>query len=532
MSYMERPLVSRYDYAKPTAAQQVSAIERREKRAEERSLSEEKKAKEKAEAKAAAELAEKQASVRLDAIKKRIPRSERDAYVAAQESADKEGVPYMLMRDEPAPTDESGMVWATTSEPAQAGGIDTSDFDRAVSAFRQAGYNMDQAVAGAKESMKKQAGLMGSQAGERAELEESQSDSYDKEVRTMEALQAAHQQGMDRAEADIRAAEDELSSFKIDPNRAFKSTGSQVASALAIAAGAFAQGLSRGQIPNTALRIIEGAIERDIDAQRSEMQKRKDVLGNRNNIFAKMMNKYQNETIAKKMTISMGVIKAKMDLNALLTKHKGQAAQVNGQVLMDQLDAKLAENKVEIQKGIAGVYLNKAQMTSRVGGAAQKKSESVKLAMSVFAQIPSALMDFKKVSTIQGGVSAFMPFKMQQWFGGMTEAVTYENTRNFMAKGLTKAFDGGRPTEMDFKIFVQMFPAPDSDERLGEAQFRNIQSKLNIMIADAGRLEPGMIERAARAAGVKPGREASAAGAALSSKAEEENWGFIRRKGQ
>ena len=89
---------------------------------------------------------------------------------------------------------------------------------------------------------------------------------------------------------------------------------------------------------------------------------------------------------------------------------------------------------------------------------------------------------------------------------------------------LTKAFDGGRPTEKDFQIFVAMFPGAKAERELGLGKFDNIAGTLNAMVVDAGKLEKGMLTRAW--GNQELTAEQKAAGTALFKQAESEKWNF------
>lgn len=527
---MAIPLSKEYKAAKytPTAEEKMAAIEAIEKREAENQARKEKEAAKKQEKQKqdeAKKLRQKRAKLKLDAHSQGLRGKERDFYADNILKEEETGVPGALARPE-ATAQSSGLTFATTPEEATPQEEPMSDWDKARGQIYAGQRELDTAYTAQREAEKKLAEAKAGQLSEEDELADKQEREYGRQVKALEAMQKINRAKLDDYDKGTAELEEDYNNSKIDPNRAFSSTGSKVAAAIAIALGSFAQGMSRGQLPNSALQIIEGAIKNDIDAQKTEMQKKRDVLLNRNNIYARMMARFNNEEVAYKATMALAFKHAGMKMQGLLRKHKGANAQLVINAGLAKMDSKQKELHLGNRKLLAEITVKEAQFQARSGAAQTKRSESIKLAMNVMAQLPNALMDFKKVSAIQGGVSAVMPFKMQQWFGGMTEAVTYENTRNFMAKGLTKAFDGGRPTEMDFKIFVQMFPAPDSDDRLGEAQFRNIYSKLNIMIANAGGLQPGMLADAAMQAGVKPSSEASKAGIALKKRAKAEEWNF------
>jgi len=297
-----------------------------------------------------------------------------------------------------------------------------------------------------------------------------------------------------------------------------------VAAAIAIALGAFAQGMSRGKLPNSALQIIEGSIKRDIDAQKTEMQKNRDVLLNKNNIYARMMARFKNEEVAYQATMAMAYKHAGMKMTALLRKHKGEKAQLTINAGLAAMEAGKAKSLQRGQELKAEIAVKQAQFQARSGAAQTKRSESIKLAQKVLRILPRVAQQFGNLSAMEGAMDVVLPDWTQEMFAGMGDVVNYKDSRNLSAKMLTKAFDGGRPTEKDFAIFVAMFPGAKAERELGLGKFDNIAGTLNAMIVDAGRLEPGFLTKAW--GNQKLTAEQKAEGKALFDQAEAENWDF------
>lgn len=363
-------------------------------------------------------------------------------------------------------------------------------------------------------------------AAEKAGVQRQQASDYEREVRAFSALQETHRLAERQAKGEIEDAEEMYKRQKIDPRRAFKSVGSQVAAALAIAAGAFATGLSRGQVPNSALAIIDKAIERDIDAQKSEMQKSKDVLKNKHNVYAQMLSRFGREDTAHQMATLMGLKKAKMDLDTLLTKHKSQSAQVNGEVMSAAIKVKMGDVR---QKAMVGRH-NAIALTAKKGTGAGRRggpNDPITMAKSVLSRIPMLARQFGEISKAQGWGS-MMPRVLQDWIPGMAKASSYEDSRNLMAKEVVRAFDGGRPTEKDFQILAAMFPKAHAHKVVGQEKFENVMNNLNTMIGERGGLKRRMLEKAANMAGFEPGRASVSAGSAMYNLAEDENWATFR----
>lgn len=329
------------------------------------------------------------------------------------------------------------------------------------------------------------------------------SDTYQSKLDEYTSLQEDRRVATESAKRDMALAEQAMVEYKVDPNRAFSSVAQRVGSAIAIAVGAFAQGLSGGRIPNTAYQIIRDAIGRDIDAQKVELQKRKDVLRNKNNVFAQMMQEFKNEEEALLMTQKMGLTKAKMDLANLATKHKSQGAQQ----AIDALAAKLDEEAAEVGMKLAGFRTRLAiakdaagRRAGVVGGARDKTTRSLGIALDALRRAKDA---FTGVGPIEGAWGSFLKV-----LGGdsavaaaSTNDVTrYETLRTQLAHFYTNATNGARPTDKDFAIVLGLIPAAITNKGNAEQMFDTLEQTL-MRAQDEGALVPGMIEQMATAAG-------------------------------
>ena len=96
------------------------------------------------------------------------------------------------------------------------------------------------------------------------------------------AQDAAVKQHMD----EIDTINQDIRDFKVDQGRAFPDTTSKVAMVIATAMGSLAEGLSQGRLPNTALKLMNDAIDRDIRLQLSELDNMKDAVKNKHNVVA------------------------------------------------------------------------------------------------------------------------------------------------------------------------------------------------------------------------------------------------------
>ena len=82
------------------------------------------------------------------------------------------------------------------------------------------------------------------------------------------------QEQLNKAELALQDADENLKNAKIDPDRFYsgaKGIFRGVLATIGMAFGAYAQGISGGKIPNTAASIIENAINRDMEAQKANI---------------------------------------------------------------------------------------------------------------------------------------------------------------------------------------------------------------------------------------------------------------------
>ena len=88
-----------------------------------------------------------------------------------------------------------------------------------------------------------------------------------------EADQITRKAAADTARTTLDTARDQLTNTKIDVDAAYGGTSGRIFSAIAVAMGAFGASMTGG--PNYAMQIVDARINREIDAQKSEIEKKK-----------------------------------------------------------------------------------------------------------------------------------------------------------------------------------------------------------------------------------------------------------------
>lgn len=331
------------------------------------------------------------------------------------------------------------------------------------------------------------------QANEMARAQGEAREKYDREIREYEALQERQQLALDKTEQEMRMAEQELKDGTIDPNRAYGGVGGRVAAAFATAIGAFAQGISGGKIPNTALQIINSAIDRDIFAQKEEMRKRKDVLMNKNNIYAQMMKRFGDERMAEQAAINMGYNVAMMKIGELATRHKGAAQQAAAQQLIAQAENKYAE-------GNARLAQLSQQRQAKLAAGGKGSSEAKNLFGLALGEIKGLRQKFKKMGTweaFRSGLAGFLGPDAQVVLSSKP-AARYAAARFGVAQFVNKAFSGARGSDRDLAAVMARIPSSWNkafDEESGLALIDDLEASLIAAAGDKKYLVEGDVER-------------------------------------
>ena len=381
----------------------------------------------------------------------------------------------------------SGSAFADMlGQEAQPSGPSALDIIRAK--IDRTSQQLETATGDAAKALRAQEKTLIAQEKEIATERQKIADEASRRARALEIMQSRHQGATERAERNIADAERMVLNYEIDPNRAFKTTGSRLASAVAIAMSAFGQGVSGRGGPNTAYKIINDAINRDVDIQKEELRTRKDVLRNKNNLYAQMLNRFGSERSAELATQQAGIAAAVQGLEALKAVHKSENAQLNIDQQIAQLQSASAKSKTQLLQLEGQLALAEARMAGR-GGAGGKKDASLAKIKMALAQVKDLSAKFEEVGGVEGIFGSLVRGVLGE--GAIpiltTEDVTtYEGLRSITAKFITNATDGGRPTDKDFAILLSLIPPSGTPQQRGSAMIEQLEKILERAAAVGG----------------------------------------------
>tara|TARA_R110000824_G_C15219620_1_gene677494 strand:- start:941 stop:2374 length:1434 start_codon:yes stop_codon:yes gene_type:complete len=312
----------------------------------------------------------------------------------------------------------------------------------------------------------------------------------DRAQRAFAAMEERHRHSSEQVEREITSAETELKNYSIDPKRAYGSTGNQVAAAFAIAIGAFAEGLSGGKVPNTAFKIIDNAIKRDIDAQKAEMGKYKDVMKNKNNVYARMLQKFGNERVATAASIQLGLSAAGASIDELAAKFPPGSKQAQ---VAAGFKAKLAG---QYAKGM----LDLKKINGQILGKGSNSTETQGLFKNALREIGSLRKKFIDVPAGQAVWSQFLGFfgEEAQVTYSSDEASRYAAARFAVAQFVNKAFSGARGSDRDLAAVMARIPQAMNaalDKTKGLKLIADLEGSLKAAAGAKGYLVKGDLAR-------------------------------------
>lgn len=177
------------------------------------------------------------------------------------------------------------------------------------------------------------------------ELNEKLLKAEDQRARRMQREREEEEASLDRLESSMKAFED----FEIDPQRFWKGEdgttnfGKKIGGAIAMAFGAFGEAFT-GR--NTALDIINNAIDRDIASQREQKDSLAKGAQNRRTLLGELREKHDNDEEAFTAYKISALEQAKRQASLMATKAKIPGAQIKAQELMAQIDTQIADEAI------------------------------------------------------------------------------------------------------------------------------------------------------------------------------------------
>lgn len=253
----------------------------------------------------------------------------------------------------------------------------------------------------------------------------------------------------------------------IDPNRFWsdKTTGQKVMAAIGVALG----GVGRLGGPNQALDYINNAINRDIDAQKADLDAKRGGIALQNNIFKDMMDQFQDDRAARTASKLAMINIAELQLKKYAEQNQGVQIQANAQKAMGELGLQ----KLQLQQQLIMQY-KFSPMAMAQDDMARKMAmlppETQKEAMKERGEYQ------KHHQAVQGVVDAMGDIYKNRISG--IQGYSQKQAAITKIKSLTSEIFGGK-SEEEFKIIEGLLPKMSDSKDTFNYKVDSIVQKLN-----------------------------------------------------
>lgn len=199
-----------------------------------------------------------------------------------------------------------------------------------------------------QEGFDKQAKLYEDMASKQAE--------YDAELKKVRDERTAYESDFMKKREELVKEVDKAG--EINPNRYWdsKSTGAKITASIGIALGAIGAAM-QGSGENQALKIIQNAIDRDIDAQKANAGKLQQKLQNNDSIFNLALKKFGDSEAATLAARSEALGRVQLQTSMIANQTQSKQAKAQADLLMAQIGEEKAKTNLALEQTVAKKFV-------------------------------------------------------------------------------------------------------------------------------------------------------------------------------
>ena len=190
-------------------------------------------------------------------------------------------------------------------------------------------------------------------------------DAYSSAMRRQQSLDDERRAAYSDAQGRYQRSIDSLASMREDPARLLRSAAGGVSAAIAIGLGAAGSALAGGG-ENTALAIVQRNIDRDIAAQRTDIQTAGTVASNQQSVLSSMQREFSDRQAAENAARSVMFGAAAAQAQRVTAGLGNEAAQLRGEQMVQQLRDESAAAAAQAQAQEAEAQLQRRLLEARV----------------------------------------------------------------------------------------------------------------------------------------------------------------------
>lgn len=291
------------------------------------------------------------------------------------------------------------------------------------------------------------------------------------ETARFEEQERTRQMELEKRQADWQArvdqAEKSYAGTSVDSGRLWRdsSTGSKIAGGIGVMLGALGQALTGKD--NTALKVINHAIERDIDIQKENMDKAGKQAAGVRNAYSDFLKATGDEQAARAAIHNLALTNIQADLNLAIAKTADTTAAANLTKHNADIDAEKAKNLATIStvKNTKTVETTPVKVAKEAPPGATYWNETTgtemenrTIAIDMVDDILTSLDD-PKIGDMAGPVdSAFLNTASQWGFEVPEEYTEYKGRTGLLVTAILKRMSGQGVTESEYNRWRDLLP--------------------------------------------------------------------------
>ena len=170
--------------------------------------------------------------------------------------------------------------------------------------------------------------------------------------------------------AAVQAAVDDVASSRIDPDNYWhhKGTASKIALALAQAMGRFGASLTHS--PNTAAAIVQGAVDRDVDAQHAAIDAKKAGLEGQKSLYSLTAGAFRDRDEQKQAARVTGLAAAQKQIADASAASNDPLERARLEQTQGAVNERQAQERARLDEMVAGKVTTSSHSASSSGGTA------------------------------------------------------------------------------------------------------------------------------------------------------------------
>tara|TARA_R100001443_G_scaffold107540_2_gene117434 strand:- start:439 stop:1935 length:1497 start_codon:yes stop_codon:yes gene_type:complete len=324
-------------------------------------------------------------------------------------------------------------------------------------------------------------------------LEDARTRRIHTEKTDLKKAEDTRQKALTQSRTDISNAVDMVLNSEIDPNRIYKSTGQKIGAALAMALGAAGSALTGTE--NGAMRVLQTAIDRDIAAQRMEIDGLKFIVGQKQNAYSMLREQHGDERKVEELMRAMAHQHIDNQIQALKTQYNLDANQ-------SRLTAIEARNKAEMTKVneryatllFNGEMAEWSANMSLLGRPGSGKSGDLGMSVDLTSKLNGALMSQKMledlIADVPGTDNIGMDGKIGTGGAFYGNNAAFVNKRDRLAMRVVNALSGANFTEEQLKEVRRSLPGWTDRNSTKVRKLKEVLKEINQQIETIGSLVP------------------------------------------